>query len=232
MIRKITNYLAESQRTAFQLKKLAFDQRAATELLRFDVGYLPWTSSALAPSALTQVLNDITINKRKHVIELGAGISTIYLGICVKSSGGHLNTLEHDASWAQIIEDLVAANGLNHCVSIHYAPLEKVVVDDVDYDWCSTRVLEEVAKANSVDLLLVDGPPAYQKGKELARYPALPILYPYLSDSCSIFLDDIGRPGEREIVMRWSDFSGIKFSLHELRGGIARGCRGASFNTV
>ena len=49
--------------------------------------------------------------------------------------------------------------------------------------------------------LIVDGPPT--KGNPLARYPALKTLYDKLSPEAVILVDDMIRPGEKEMVRRW-----------------------------
>ena len=63
-----------------------------------------------------------------------------------------------------------------------------------------------------IDLLLVDGPPGYGEGMERSRYPALPALEPRLAPGAMVVLDDASRPGEREIIERWTEL-GWRFGV-------------------
>ena len=54
-----------------------------------------------------------------------------------------------------------------------------------------------------------------------SRYPALPLLFDKLSDSCVIFLDDATRNDEKEILAFWQrDFPNLEHTFFEtMRGG-------------
>ena len=76
--------------------------------------------------------------------------------------------------------------------------------------------LSKAVVPNSVDLLLVDGPPG-EVGPQ-SRYPAFPLLEQFLSDSALIVLDDGRRQEEQQIVTRWasnSSMTEIKHIQHE-----------------
>ena len=61
------------------------------------------------------------------------------------------------------------------------------------------------------DFLLVDGPPAYTKETEFARYPALHFFREYLANDYTVILDDVSRLGEQWIMDQWELKFGIKF---------------------
>ena len=49
---------------------------------RFALGalsgpYLPWGSGTMRPAGLVAVCNDIVLNDRRRIVELGSGISTV-----------------------------------------------------------------------------------------------------------------------------------------------------------
>jgi hypothetical protein len=73
----------------------------------------------------------------------------------------------------------------------------------------------------AIELLVVDGPPAYAQGHGLARYPALPVLHDRLAPSATIILDDAERPGEREIIRRWQLETDLSFHQDDARAGLA-----------
>ena len=53
-------------------------------------------------------------------------------------------------------------------------------------------------------MLIVDGPPRITQ--ELARYPAIPILYEFFADRFTILLDDSKRDDEAIIIQKWIVF--------------------------
>jgi predicted O-methyltransferase YrrM len=174
------------------------DLRALT-LLRplLPDGYLPWTEAAIRPSALVVVCNDVVVRGRRSALELGSGISTVVLGRLLADLGGRLVTIEHDAEWLDVVARLVDRAGLGDTVDLLHAPL----VDG----WYERSVVTKSAEAAApVDLLLVDGPPAWRPGTELSRLPAAEVLAGYLAPGATLVLDDLQRPGEREIVRRWT----------------------------
>jgi len=72
------------------------------------------------------------------------------------------------------------------------------MLEDKTWLWYENRLPQ---KMPSIDLLIVDGPP--QDIQEMARYPALPMLYNLLSSSATIIVDDTMRKDERETVRGW-----------------------------
>ena len=72
-----------------------------------------------------------------------------------------------------------------------------------------------------IDALIVDGPPG-GTDRRLSRYPALPFFIEVLSPSALIILDDLERPGEREVLNRWESEFELRFErLPHLRIAIA-----------
>jgi hypothetical protein len=81
-----------------------------------------------------------------------------------------------------------------------------------------------------VDMLIVDGPPAYARGYAKARLPALPYFFDKLSPSCSVFLDDADRKGEKEVIKSWKREFGMSFS--PVGCNLARAVRGHAWNIL
>ena len=59
-------------------------------------------------------------------------------------------------------------------------------------------------------LVICDGPPARTPG---GRYGLLPVMKSHLRPGCVILLDDVSRLEEREIIARWAEESGAKYSF-------------------
>lgn len=213
-------------------RRQRFDVRAAVELSRLGLPFTPWPGSALAPSALLTIINDLVINRRRTVVELGAGISTVYLAKILQQRGGRLISIEHDADWAGIVRQMIATAEVSESVQLVHAPLEDSQSRMNDTAWYSEQVVARSLEGHRIDALIVDGPPAYLPGQHLARLPALPMLKDYLSERCAIFLDDIIRPGEQAIAKKWSELLGIRFAKHYSTCGLAVACRGQAFHSL
>ena len=215
-----------------RLAQRSNDARAAVELSRLGLPYLPWSDAALFPSALQVVLNEIEINSRKAIVEFGSGISTIYIAQVLSRLGGRLVSFESDAEWATFVENRLAALNLSQSASIIRAPLGACSLSKNGLNWYDQAVVARTVQGLSIDCVLIDGPPAYKAGYELARYPALPALQAHLAQDYVVFLDDIHRLGEQEILRLWADLFGIKFLSYFSKGNIARGVHGVAHFTA
>lgn len=212
-----------------RLETAAIDARAATELSRLGLGYLPWSSSGLRPAALASVLNDVIVNRRKCLVELGAGISTVYLAKILAEKGGRLVSVDHDTDWLRIVFGMLESHGLSDFVELVAAPLTATRSPLCALPWYDTAPLYAALGESTVDLLLVDGPVAHDESRQLARYPALPVLREKLSPRCAVILDDANRKGEREVLQRWKELPGFDFSVRINNYGLAVLARGQAF---
>lgn len=194
--------------------------------------YLPWTVSAMRPSGVTAVLNDIVVNRRRRVVELGGGVSTLYIGRLLLGGDGRLWTVEHDERWADFLEHQVAGEGLDEVVTVVRAPLAPMDAGwpGEDARWYDRDRLRAAVGDQRVDLLVVDGPPAFQAGRNHARYPAVPFFAPTLADDYTVVLDDIDRFGEQDIVESWERALGVRFERRLVDGRIAVGRSRAAYS--
>lgn len=204
--------------------ELLEDIKASQALAPLTRKYLPWTDSALRPATVQMILNDIVVNRKKIIVELGGGISTIY--ICrlltqLKSDGiqRKLYCVEHDGQWAQILKKILLEENIStDLFEILHCPLEPYSSENKT-PWYSQNAA--LASINSVDLLLVDGPPAYRKDIEMAREPALPYFEKSLSGDASIYLDDIDRTAERIIAINWQSRFNYALTFYRIKGSFA-----------
>jgi predicted O-methyltransferase YrrM len=181
-------------------------------------GYLPWNSGAMRASGLVTICNEIVLGGRRRVVELGSGTSTLLLARLLRDQdeGGTLDAVEHDARWAAWVRERLAQEGLSDVARVTFAPLgtHPFAVDDLE--WYDPEALAGALRGDPVDLLIVDGPPAYAPGAGLARYPALPAVLPSLSPDAIVVVDDVIRTGEAEILGRWEAETGFVFERREL----------------
>jgi hypothetical protein len=88
-------------------------------------------------------------------------------------------------------------------------------------EWYDGDAVKRGLGETAVDLLLVDGPMAYNRELRFARYPAIPELRERLTRDATIILDDAHRKGERKIAQLWGHILGVQFEIRRLDGGIA-----------
>jgi predicted O-methyltransferase YrrM len=195
-------------------------------------GFLPWSQAAMRPSGLLAVLNDIVINGRTCIVECGGGISTFFIARLLRERPGHLFSIEHDADWAALLQQNLDAEGLGAQATVIHAPLVATPLgwNGGTSSWYADDKLRDLKRAGQIDLLIVDGPPAYTQDLRYARYPAVPYFKDALAPDYTVVLDDINRRGEQEIAARWGRELGMPFNLRFIDGTIAVGRPRHSFS--
>ena len=187
--------------------------------LRSTILLPPLRGWAASPDFLLVIAEHARQEKPKVIIECGSGASSVVLAQCVKLNGeGQVFSLEHDPKYSQRTRELLEKNRLNNYVTLVDAPLKKYSRNGEKYQWYS---LENLPKLYEIDMLVIDGPPAYLGPK--ARYLALPKFIDKFSKNCSAFLDDAGRESERSCIKSWSEeFKNIKVKYIDCEKGCAQ----------
>ncbi len=187
----------------FNFSKLANSDTLAMQGLHplvKDFGYLPFTGSALSPSAISTVLNDIVINNRKDIIEFGSGISTLVIASLLKSNNikASFISVDEDKIWLELIQSQLNKFDLIKFCDLKYAPVKKNSNGNSWYDY------DKLAGIKTLDLILVDGPNAKFQNSENIRKNAFSFIENRLNENFSVFLDDCNRPSEFQILKNWS----------------------------
>lgn len=159
----------------------------------------PLRGWAASPDFLLELAKHTLKHKPETIVECSSGASTVVLARCCQLNGlGHVFSLEHDPTYATKTRDLIEGQGLRDWATVIVAPLSRYA-DHPDIPWYDIRELP--LGEGACALLVVDGPPGGDVKR--ARYPALPLLMPFLAKNCSVFLDDASRPDEQSIVAEW-----------------------------
>lgn len=250
MFKNFTAEIKQQWRYRFPFDKIfevLQDLQATQRLTALIPTYLPWSGFALRPSGIERVLNEILFNRSRCIVECGGGMSTIYIAALLRQVGkGHLITVEHDLEWLELVQEWLQSQGLQDYVTLVGAPLVESPLALKQNLWYDATVVREAlnayAQANAaqlgdnkpfqIDLLLVDGPPAYQAGKELARYPAVPFFQEFFAKQVVVVLDDFQRAGEQEILKRWEATLKIPFVGYRIDGGVAIAKTESSFDNT
>ncbi|SCF27490.1 Methyltransferase domain-containing protein [Micromonospora matsumotoense] len=222
----------ERHRPSLQRNELQRNDLLAMQALApLSLTYLPWSASAMRPSGVVAVLNEILVHQRRSVVELGSGVSTFYIGRLLRQRGGHLWTVEHDERWAKLLGRELANEGLGDVVTVVHAPLTPAPSrwPGEESTWYEQRGLTEMTAGRTIDLLVVDGPPAYQATHAHSRYPAGPFFAPLFAEDFAVVLDDIDRRGEQDIMQRWEHELGVTFEHRPTNGRIGIGRPGPAF---
>jgi predicted O-methyltransferase YrrM len=183
----------------------------------------------MRPAGIAAVCNEVIVGARRRIVELGSGVSTVLLARLLTRrrprGGWRLVAIEHDAAWVQRVSDELDREGVGDRVEVLHAPLVPHAVAAGDLLWYDeaavTAGLDTALGGDLIDLLVVDGPPAFAPGFGLARYPALPVLRHRLVAGATVVLDDVERPGEQEVVRRWEHEFGLSFQRLPAQAGVA-----------
>ncbi|MGH2985784.1 MAG: class I SAM-dependent methyltransferase [Solirubrobacterales bacterium] len=182
---------------------------------------LEFTDWALEPAALELVLARIGADCDR-VVECGSGLSTIVIARLLAGRGhGRVEALEHEPAWASEVRRRIEDEGVADRARLVEAPLGAHPLAEPGCHWYDPDAVASLSA--SIDLLLVDGPPAGEPGIERARYPALPALASRLRRGATVILDDAGRPGERWVLDRWQEQTGVRFERRST-DRVAIGC--------
>lgn len=189
-----TNYTRREAETLFsQIQALLALERK----LDLSDALPPMRGWAGSPDFLLKAAEDVLRLKPKTVMECSSGVSTLVLARCLQLNGtGHVYSLEHSPEYANKTRALLAHHGLTDWATVLDAPL---LTHSTQTPWYDESAIP--ADLLAIDMLIVDGPPAATA--PLARYPALPQLYPRMSPHCTVMLDDADRSDEVEILKRW-----------------------------
>ena len=107
--------------------RLGLDLHAAWQALRplLDAGgYLPWSEGALRPAALRSIANEIMLGRRRSIVELGSGVSTIVLARLLRERGGELRSGRARSAVGAVRARRARARGLTEFAEVVEAPLE------------------------------------------------------------------------------------------------------------
>lgn len=162
--------------------------------------YLPITDWAAGPEYYVHICNDIIINKKKSIVEMGSGISTIIIARLIKRNNlqARIVSIDHDAEWQNIVAQCLEADGVRDFVDFVCSPLEQ----KDDSSWYNTDCIS-LSENFIADTVIVDGPIG---NVPMARYGAVPFMRKYLSSDCfTIYLHDTDREDEQKIVHLWGE---------------------------
>ena len=183
---------------------------------QFPVFMGGWSIDAFLGKFLVQHLME---HRPKCIVELGSGSSTTLIARTLQLMGinncDHV-AVDHEAKYLALSRDYARLNGLEDRVTWLDCPLQHY--QELDKLWYGEAV--EKLAGKKIDLLIIDGPPGPLQ--PMSRYPALPLLLPFMSENCTIVLDDAIRDEEQAIAKRWvEEYPGFTLSFNLEGHGMA-----------
>ncbi|MFV9484353.1 hypothetical protein ACNI3T_10955, partial [Christiangramia sp. ASW11-125] len=181
--------------------------------------FIPFSSWAISPNAILHILNDIVINRRKAIIEFGAGSSTFYIAKLIDSL--QLETtfysIESDPEWSKELVRQLKILKLDHCVTIITTPIVEAPSNlslKGQKTWYDIEIINSyLEKEIKFDLVIVDGPVG--ASTPFSRYSAIPFLKNSLKSHFSVFLDDVNRNDEKVIIEEWNNILGCHIFYYD-----------------
>lgn len=173
--------------------------------------YLPYTTSSLKFRFLACLVNDAVVNSRKAVLEFGSGISTIIVARLIKMNNLDctITTVDESAEWQEIVKKILREENLLDYVTFVCAPTGPSSDLQSSYEYSNSVVFEAIA-GKKYDLVLIDGPSAWQKKNIMSRASNVKFIKEHLADNFTIFVDNSDRPGEVELTKRISETLHLK----------------------
>lgn len=157
----------------------------------------PWAMDALFAEQMLSLVDE----GRESVVELGSGHSTLLIARRLEALGrGRVVAFDHLAEFAGRTRSWIQAEGLAHRATVVHAPIEERQVEGRALPWYSAAALAP-ALPDSIDLLIVDGPPAAIHRD--IRWSSVPLLQDRLAPGAAILMDDGDRPAERRAALDW-----------------------------
>lgn len=156
-----------------------------------------WAATA---DYIKEIFISILENKPKVILEIGSGVSSLYIGQLIKEHKLDcvLYSLENASAYAEISKNNITLFDLEYQVKLKLSEITNHTINNKKWLWYDTSFLEEIG---TIDMLLIDGPSMLLQSK--ARYPAIPLLFEHLSKNAFILIDDYNRNDEQEMVSMW-----------------------------
>lgn len=181
------------------------DKRRLLERLGLPADALPNLGSWKADTVLLhRIVDTIEALRPEHVVELGAGASTLVTSKALAlNGGGRLTSFDQHGDFVEATCTWLGEHDLD--ADLHTAELAPAPGDWPGL-WYDVHHLPE-----RIDLLIIDGPPwtihPFIRGAAEALFDRMPV-------GGTVLLDDAARPGERVVARRWRKrWPGFRFEL-------------------
>lgn len=205
---KIREALTSSYAIRQELKEIKRNQKTKNEeLFAFQMvapylgeKYFPLTGYVLSPLLVQKILNEISLNKCKQILEFGSGFSSIVVCnfILKHNLDVHFTTVDNDAAYLEYVKSHIS-NPNDSRFKFLAAPIEEKAIFMEANQWYSIPALSSALVASiKYDLILVDGP--YGKLQKNIRFGFMDTFQNNYDENTIFYIDDTNRMDEQNIV--------------------------------
>lgn len=154
--------------------------------------YLPYTKSNISKIALHAIFNDIILNFRNNIVELGAGSSTVLLQNLLKNYPFK--------SFVSLESNEKIYNLYSHEFEIRnlYNPIR--LVNTKKYNQSDFYDHAHYPDLKDIDLLIIDGPMAFLPNQKNNRLAAFEHFNHRLNQNHCVVIDDADRLAEKKLI--------------------------------
>lgn len=212
---------------AWQALRDARRERAAARrellaLTRLTDAQVPPDGGWVAGADFLLLLAREVLNRKPQlVVEFGSGVSSVIIARCLQLNGsGRFLSFDHDPGFAELTRRRLRRAGV--AGQVRAAPL-RPGANGYGGSWYDHGELPD-----RIDLLVIDGPPAWREAEAESRGSAAPAAFPKLAPGGAVLLDDAARPGERRVAERWRhDYPELRFDWIDTHKGVLVATRSA-----
>lgn len=145
------------------------------------------------------------------ILEVGAGITTLVMGMALQRTGQMVHALEHDLEWFRAMRDYIRRWKIKG-IALYYAPMQEHRVGDDAFMWY--EVPAELPQKFA--LAIIDGPP-----RKFGRGGVFKLLLDRIKD-CPWVQDDVDDPSQLALIKKYAAEAG---KAVEERGRMVRDAR-------
>lgn len=186
---------------------------------------IPSTIVSLQSSTINWIINDIIINQRTRILELGAGTSTQIIAQCLSQIAEEgldrqLVSIEENQDWTRHVNSVITKDGNKQYATVHHVPR----AEGPGGFWYDEQILESLINDYRPDVLIIDGPAIKRVARNADRSRVFHFFRDRMADNYVIFIDDTIRKAERQLTKDWAAYCGTKpFFYNAYLGFIKKG---------
>jgi len=191
---------------------------------------IPSTSYSLQPSTINWIVNEIMINDRRCIVELGSGTSTQIVAqalalIDQEKPKRTFISVDENADWVKYVSTSIEQDGNLPYVDVTHVPR---IIGPGGF-WYDEEMLSKKIAQLKPDLIIVDGPSVGSVEQQADRSRVHQFFKGKIADNFAIFIDDTNRKEERVLANAWAKQEGAKVVfLNAYIGFITKGKRYSS----